>query len=1087
MKKFALILLLNALFIGSASGQFVTTGDATLQSCGKYKVTPDLPNMIGSFYEATPINLTSDFTKLFSVNFGCDNSGGSGLVFVMKTGPWVVGTGGAGMGYQGMAGNSLAVEFDTRDDNMALANWDIAADHIGLFKSGSINHDIANPNNLSGIATNIKPGFTNVEDCQTHLVEINWDYVNATSQTIIVKVDGITSMTKTGDFINVALAGNPLVVWGWTAATTSIPGVDNEQIVGIALEPSFTISPTNCPGQTINFTDASIAQNTIVGWNWDFDGLGSSILQNPSFSFATAGSYDVTLTVTDNLGCTNSATIEIGVGFEVDPTADNSPICPNTSTVLHANAAPFVGFNCCFKLVLKDTWGDGWGIPANTVTVYADGTAVGTYTPINAGGGVPGGTADTIDLCFNHGTVVDVVISGVNTPFECSYLMLDDGGATMVSVNAGASWTNGNTQSFTVNCGITPPAYTYVWDNGAYLSSTTSADPTATIPSSTWFHVNVTDPGTGCVILDSVQVLTHPPVTATISGNQTVCQGQSANLQINFTGTAPFTVNVTGPGGPLPPVTGIMTTLYNLSVNQNGNYTITAATGSGCVGTFSGTGTLNVIIPPVVDIAASAQYCDGDVIAPLNVVSTNGGTVNWYDNAGLVGPPLATGNSFTPTQGIGTVTYYAAETEGVLGCQGPSDNVVIIVHPIPAAPNWTGNTTYCEGDVPTPLTGIPTLGGTITWYNNMPPATILSTLLSFNPGLVVGTTVLYITETANGCESASTPISILVKPTPLAPTVTGDLLYCEGETPTPLTATPTIGGTINWENALGLNLGTGTTYTPGLTNGFTNIHVFETLNGCTGPDAIVTIEVQPAPMVTVTSQIAICIGDSVFVTALNNGYTITWSDGQTGADVWLGPDTTTNYVVTATNPLCGFAEDSIKIIVNYLPDVVAGNDTLIGIGGEVTLWAECPINVTYEWIPNIDQCLVSDCSEVYDVPDQTTLYVVIVTDPIGCTNSDSVLVDINGFMEVFVPNIFSPNGDGWNDLLEIKGPRLFNYYIQIYDRWGKVVFESTEQKEYWDGKLNGSELAPQTFVYMLSGESVLGDKITKEGNVTIIK
>jgi len=124
---------------------------------------------------------------------------------------------------------------------------------------------------------------------------------------------------------------------------------------------------------------------------------------------------------------------------------------------------------------------------------------------------------------------------------------------------------------------------------------------------------------------------------------------------------------------------------------------------------------------------------------------------------------------------------------------------------------------------------------------------------------------------------------------------------------------------------------------------------------------------------------------------------------------------------------------------------------------------------------------------VYDVPDQATLYVVIVTDAIGCFNSDSVFVDINGYMEVFVPNIFSPNGDGWNDLLEVKGPRLFNYYIQIYDRWGKVVFESTEQKEYWDGKLNGSELAPQTFVYLLSGESVLGDKISKEGNVTIIK
>jgi gliding motility-associated-like protein len=139
------------------------------------------------------------------------------------------------------------------------------------------------------------------------------------------------------------------------------------------------------------------------------------------------------------------------------------------------------------------------------------------------------------------------------------------------------------------------------------------------------------------------------------------------------------------------------------------------------------------------------------------------------------------------------------------------------------------------------------------------------------------------------------------------------------------------------------------------------------------------------------------------------------------------------------------------------------------------------------WIPEPMECMNDDCSEIYDVPDQATLYVVIVTDPIGCENSDSVLVDINGYMEVFVPNIFSPNGDGSNDFLVINGPRLFNYYIEIYDRWGKRVFESTEQKDYWDGKLNGSELAPQTFVYMISGETVLGDQIKKEGNVSIIK
>ncbi|MBI3135858.1 MAG: gliding motility-associated C-terminal domain-containing protein [Bacteroidetes bacterium] len=1079
-----LFIFIPVLFAGfQTTAQFTLTGSAVQNTPCDISVTPDSPNQAGSFYKTAAVNLGISFELLFSVNFGCDNFGGDGLVFVFRNGPWAVGSGTPGsMGYQGMTGNTLAVEFDTYDNSFALNNYDIGTDHLGLFTNGSIDHNPTNPNNLSGAPVNIKPGYTNVEDCDDHLVKISW--TAGATQTITVEVDGAVAMTETSDFVTNQFGGNPNVLWGWTGATSTY---DNEQIVGLALEPDFTISPTNCPGQVINFTDISVAYNTIVDWDWNFDGLGTSNLQNPSFTFTGAGSHDVTLTVTDNAGCSSTVVIPVGVGFEVDPTADNSPICPNSSTGLHANAAPFVGNTCCFDLVLNDTWGDGWtGGGVNYVEIYADGVLVGAYTPVAGSGGAA--TSDTVNLCFDQGTVIDAVIDGALNPFECSYMILDESGTTMVSVAAGATWYDGNTQSFTVNCGLVPPAYTYVWDNAGMLGGGSNlANPTATVPSSTMFHVSVTDPATGCTITDSVQVSTYPAVTATISGNQTICDGTSANLQVTFTGTPPFTLDVNGPSGPMTTITGISTMIYNLNVTEDGTYTITAVTGSGCTGTFSGTGTLNVIVPPSVDIAASAQYCDGDAIAALTVVSGGGGTVNWYNNSGLTGPPLGTGTSFTPVQGVGVVTYYAATTEPILGCVGPSDNVTITVFPIPPAPIWSGTTLYCDGDLPSPLTGTPSLGGTITWYDNIPPATVLSTLLNYNPTLTVGMFTLYITETANGCEGPETAINITVKPTPGAPTITGDMLYCEGDLPTALTATPTIGGSIAWENSLGINVASGTTFTPPLTNGFTTYNIYETLNGCEGPPATATIEVQPAPMVSVTDKVSICIGDSVLITALNNGYTITWSDSQSGESVYLGPDTTTVYYVTATNPLCGFATDSIKIIVNYLPDVVAGNDTLIGIGGEVELWAESDPDVTYSWIPDPEECLNDDCSEIYDVPDQATLYVVIVTDPIGCQNSDSVLVDINGYMEVFVPNIFSPNGDGENDFLVINGPRLFNYYIQIYDRWGKVVFESTEQKEYWDGKLNGADLAPQTFVYMLSGESVLGDKIAQEGNVTIIK
>ena len=169
----------------------------------------------------------------------------------------------------------------------------------------------------------------------------------------------------------------------------------------------------------------------------------------------------------------------------------------------------------------------------------------------------------------------------------------------------------------------------------------------------------------------------------------------------------------------------------------------------------------------------------------------------------------------------------------------------------------------------------------------------------------------------------------------------------------------------------------------------------------------------------------------------------------------------------------------------FSPIVTPGNDTVIGIGGEATLWATGTNSFT--WNPAPSSCISDDCSEIYVIPNQATVYVVDGVDGNSCHNYDTVLVDISGYMEVFIPNIFSPNNDGFNDYLVVDGPRLFNYQIEIFDRWGKRVFLSNEQKDSWDGRFNGNFLAPQTFVYMVKGETVLGEEIKLSGNITIIK
>ncbi|WP_070137594.1 lectin-like domain-containing protein [Crocinitomix algicola] len=1089
------LLLLFIFGLSKLHAQYTTTGDATAISCNCFEITADEVNENGSFHKDAAINLNTAFNFKFTVNFGCESTGGEGMAFVLQNAGWNTGNDGAGIGYEDIAGNVLSVEFDTRNNDAAgeVENLDIASDHISLQDNGDTFHEADNPNNLLGTPTGlnsgetptpheIKPGFPEMEDCEDHLIEINW--TPGANQTIEIIVDGITSLTYIGDMIDEQFGGNPNVLWGWTGSTGVL---SNIQTVCLALEPDFSYTPTNCPGEEISFSDNSFAFNSITDWSWDFGGIGSSAIENPSFTFDESGEYEVVLTITDDEGCENSITIPVPVGFDTEVIADDDVVCIGESTILHAQGLPFEATECCFKLVLNDAWGDYWGSGiANEIEIIADGVTFGTYTPTSYSPGTP--TSDTIDLCFDQGTELELIIHGEDSPFECEYIFLDADLTELIAVDGGSGeWEDGLTETHTVDCGIDPPSYVYQWDNPLLLSDDTDPNPTATITDATWFHVEITDPETGCTIIDSIEIDVHPPVTATISGDETICAGDEGELIIEFTGPAPYTVEITGPSGTLPLITDIMSSPYLVLVDEDGGYSISFVSGDGCEGTFTGTGSISVIVPFNVDIESSATYCEGESIEDLEVVSTDGGEVNWYDNPGLIPPAIGTGLTFTPFPGVGTTTYYAAETEDILGCQGEGDAVTITINPVPPAPTYTGETEYCESDVAEELIGIPSLDGTITWYDDAPPTgDILSIGSTYTPILAVPGTTLYITETADGCESEATEIEISVSPTPEPPVVDGITEYCEGDPASELTATIASEGTIEWYSEGGTLLATGTTYIPALTPGESTILVYEVLGGCQSDPTEVTILVQAAPYIDVLENFTLCRGDSIQINADHNGYEITWSDGQSGPSVWFKPETTSTYTVTATNPACGSSEDVFTITVYNPPHIEVSNDTVIGLGGEVNLWAYSEGSTFYEWSPEVN-CITEDCSEITAIPESATLYIVTVRDDNNCLNSDTVFVDLNGIMEIFVPNIFSPNNDGSNDKLFVYGPALTNFNFEIYDRWGKRVYRSDDQKEGWDGTFKNELLAPQTFVYRISGENVLGEEFYLDGNVTIIK
>ena len=123
-------------------------------------------------------------------------------------------------------------------------------------------------------------------------------------------------------------------------------------------------------------------------------------------------------------------------------------------------------------------------------------------------------------------------------------------------------------------------------------------------------------------------------------------------------------------------------------------------------------------------------------------------------------------------------------------------------------------------------------------------------------------------------------------------------------------------------------------------------------------------------------------------------------------------------------------------------------------------------------------------------PAQTTTYVVIVTDGI-CTRSDSVTVVVYEVRceepDIFVPSGFSPNGDGSNDVLFVRGINILNLEFKIFDRWGELVFETTDQEIGWDGTFKGKLVDPAVFVYYLDAKCIDGQSYFKKGNVSVLR
>ena len=198
------------------------------------------------------------------------------------------------------------------------------------------------------------------------------------------------------------------------------------------------------------------------------------------------------------------------------------------------------------------------------------------------------------------------------------------------------------------------------------------------------------------------------------------------------------------------------------------------------------------------------------------------------------------------------------------------------------------------------------------------------------------------------------------------------------------------------------------------------------------------------------------------------------------------------YYVTITNQDNCEWIDSVFIDNSGTPPAlgITAEPVTIYNGESTLLTATQNNNYEYTWTPTNSL----NNSSIYNpvaTPDETTEYSLSITDEFGCTNSALItIVVLNAVCEepfIFIPNAFTPNGDGENDIIKVEGRLIDEMYLAIYDRWGELVFETTDPSQGWDGNFNGELSEPDVYGFYLRLRCFNGEEYFKKGNITLLR
>ena len=851
----------------------------------------------------------------------------------------------------------------------------------------------------------------------------------------------------------------------YKAQVTNNSGCVYEDSVLVHVAPAFNLLPMSdtvrCGAAGVQL-QAQVSSGQGITWSWTpATGLNATGTANPVASPAATTTY--TATATNSWGCTASGQVMVAVSqlTGVTASANDLSLCHGESVNLSASVSSTGNYNIAWT-------------PAPVVANPA--AASTTATP-----GAP-----TTFTC----TATDVATGCT----QSASIAVDVSPQYVLQMPADTSVCTALGLQLQVGHNM-PAPYQISWAPAANLNAANIVAPAILVDHSATYVATMTD-ANGCTVTDST-VVTVAFENLVTPVNLAACMGEQMVLDAGFPGST-YSWNTNA-------------TTQTIAVTQPGQYVVTLTDHNMCqvVKTF------NVLFHalPVVDLGPDLNLC-GATSHVLNVGNA-GNSILWSTNA--TGPQIT----------VNATGTYSVTVTDANGCQA-SDAVNIAFNALPV--DNLQDITACELDPVVLDAGNP--GATYAWSTGTGTQAITPT--------ASGTYSVTVTTSQNCSATFDAVVTLMPR---VSVTLGADQVLCEGD-PLLLDAGEVQGVSYLWntgQTTPAINASTSGVYSVTATNGY-----------CSGTDTV-TVLFNPAPVNTLANTTA-CIGGTIVFDAGNPGSTYAWNDGQGSQSISVTqPGTWTVHVENAFGCVADFTASASFVPP---PTVYLGTDTVLCSGQILVLDAGDPGNSytwstgatsrtiavgsggTYSVVVNNGYCSVSDDITVLfnPVPDRLPdhqfyacleedphyveidagnpgsvflwgngqqsqmirakeygWHAVSITNNYGCTRIDSALVEEFCRPTIFIPNTFTPNGDGRNDIWLVSGNNIVEYEMYVFDRWGGELFHSTDVNVGWDGTVSGKPVPNEVYVFQVTyrlqedSNGRLGFEQTRMGHVTVMR